>query len=123
VTKQLDNLLTGLGIKVGVDLRVGHFEANAQVPDGGIKCNIPVSKTPSTTNVTAGSAVHRDPARRQPVRLHDQDLNFEDKISQTGGVKYNVTNTAPNADAGSTDSDINWTVSVRSLLVDTRTSL
>ena len=108
-TQAIDKLLTSLGIKAGVDLRVGHFEANAQVPPGGIQCNIPVSKTPSTQNVTAGNPFSVTLTADNPYNCTIENLKFEDKIqSQTGDVKWTVANTSPKADGGSTDSDLTW---------------
>ncbi|HVW79861.1 MAG TPA: LPXTG cell wall anchor domain-containing protein [Mycobacteriales bacterium] len=108
-TQAIDKLLTSLGIKAGVDLRVGHFEANAQVPAGGIHCNIPVSKTPSTQNVTAGNPFSVTLTADNPYSCTIQNLKFEDKIqAQSGDVKWNVTNTSPKADSGSTNSDLVW---------------
>jgi LPXTG-motif cell wall-anchored protein len=79
------------------------------VPAGGIQCNLPVSKTPSSTNVTAGSPFTVTLRADNPYDCTVKDLKFEDKISaESGDVKYNVTNTAPNADGGSTDSDLTW---------------
>ncbi|MGH9150749.1 MAG: hypothetical protein ACRD0F_10465, partial [Acidimicrobiales bacterium] len=46
-------LLPALGLGL-LDLRLGHMEAAAQVPAGGIRCNIPVSKTTNPDPVLAG---------------------------------------------------------------------
>ena len=43
--------LLGIGV---LDLRVGHFEASSQVPEGGIRCNIPVNKDVDPNPVTVG---------------------------------------------------------------------
>jgi hypothetical protein len=50
-------VLTGLPGLTGVDLRVGHMEGEVNVPPGGIKCDIPVSKTASADPVIAGNDV------------------------------------------------------------------
>jgi hypothetical protein len=47
-------LLAGLPGLTGVDLRLGHMEASASVPPGGLRCDIPVSKTASVDPVTVG---------------------------------------------------------------------
>jgi hypothetical protein len=39
----------------GLDLALGHMEGAVRVPAGGIRCDIPVSKTASVDPVTAGS--------------------------------------------------------------------
>jgi LPXTG-motif cell wall-anchored protein len=109
VAKQLDNVLTGLGIKKGVDLRVGHFEANSQVPAGGIQCRIPVSKTPSSQTVTAGHPFTVTLSADNPYNCTLENVKFEDKIeSETGNVKWSVGDTTPNADSSSTNSDVTW---------------
>lgn len=50
-------VLTGIPGLNGVDLRVGHMEGQVSVPAGGIKCDIPVSKTASADPVIAGNDV------------------------------------------------------------------
>jgi hypothetical protein len=52
--------LIGLGLLQlvgGVNLRVGHMEGAVQVPPGGLRCNIPVSKTAQPDPATAGQDV------------------------------------------------------------------
>lgn len=46
-------LLSGSTIQA-LDLRLGHMEGAVQVPAGGLKCDIPVSKTASVDPVTVG---------------------------------------------------------------------
>jgi hypothetical protein len=38
------------------DIAVGHMEASATVPTGGVNCQIPITKVPSDTSVPAGTA-------------------------------------------------------------------
>ncbi|HVV76321.1 MAG TPA: LPXTG cell wall anchor domain-containing protein [Mycobacteriales bacterium] len=110
VTKQLDGVLTSLGIKAGADIRIGHFESNAQVPAGGIQCHIPVSKTPSSQTVDAGHPFTVTVSADNPYNCTLTNVSFEDKIdSETGNVKWTVGNTTPNADSSSTNSDVTWT--------------
>jgi hypothetical protein len=47
-------LLAGLPGLTGVDLRLGHMEASVNVPAGGLRCDIPVSKVASVDPVTVG---------------------------------------------------------------------
>ncbi|HEX3708149.1 MAG TPA: LPXTG cell wall anchor domain-containing protein [Mycobacteriales bacterium] len=109
LTTSLDKVLTTLGLQPGVDLRVGHFEANSQVPSGGIHCNLPVSKTPSSQTVTAGNPFTVTLSASNPYDCTVKDLKFEDQIqSESGDVKWDVTNTAPKADSSSTNSDLVW---------------
>lgn len=109
VTKQIDNAITSGGLKVGADLRVGHFESNAQVPAGGIQCHIPVSKTPSSQTVTAGNPFTVTLSADNPYNCTLTNVKFEDTIrSEVGNVKWTVGNTSPNADSSSTNSDVTW---------------
>ncbi|MDQ3107678.1 MAG: hypothetical protein M3Q68_07735 [Actinomycetota bacterium] len=53
-------LLPGVTTAAGVnalDLRLGHFEAKAVVPEGGINCQIPVTKSVSPNPAMAGSDI------------------------------------------------------------------
>ncbi len=109
VTKQLDSALTGLGIKKGADIRVGHFESNAEVPSGGIECHIPVSKTPSSQTVTAGHPFTVTMSADNPYNCTLTHVHFDDAIqSEVGDVKWTVGDTTPNADQSSTNSDVTW---------------
>jgi hypothetical protein len=44
-----------LGSTVVTDLRLGHMEAYAALPNGSIACTVPVAKVASVPNVTAGN--------------------------------------------------------------------
>jgi len=52
---RLDALVPGGGVEVA-GLRVGHMESKAQVPAGGFKCTIPVSKT-GPASASAGDTI------------------------------------------------------------------
>lgn len=47
------SLLQSLGLNVA-DIRIGHMEGSVSVPAGGVKCNIPVSKSSDPSTITAG---------------------------------------------------------------------
>ncbi len=47
-------VLTIPGLLTGADIRVGHMEASATAPPGGVRCNIPVSKVGTPDPVNAG---------------------------------------------------------------------
>ena len=51
---RLDVVVPGVNQDV-IELRIGHMEANATAPSGGIDCPIPVSKTATPDPVTAGN--------------------------------------------------------------------
>jgi LPXTG-motif cell wall-anchored protein len=108
-TKQIDNALTGLGIQKGADLRVGHFEANSQVPTGGIRCQIPVSKVPSTQNVVAGNSFTVAIRADNPYDCTLTHVKFEDQIKDlVNNPTWNVKSTSPADDTSSTNSDLTW---------------
>lgn len=48
------SLLEALGV---LDLSIGHMEAAATVPAGGVRCNIPVSKTATPNPAVAGETI------------------------------------------------------------------
>jgi len=98
LTTQLDNALTKLGLAKGVDLRVGHFEANAQVPSGGIKCGIPVTKTSSKDPVNAGDKFTVTISARNPYDCTITGLRFSDRITATGGVTWTVNSASDHPD-------------------------
>jgi LPXTG-motif cell wall-anchored protein len=62
-------ILQGIPGLTGVDLRVGHMEGTVSVPEGGIKCNIPIKKSASPDPAVAGQdvtvtiSIPDDPAR------------------------------------------------------------
>jgi len=109
VTSQLNKALTDAGIKKGADIRIGHFESNAQVPSGGIECHIPVSKTPSSQTVSAGHPFTVTLSADNPYNCTLTNVKFDDAIqSEVGDVKWTVGDTTPNADKTSTNSDVTW---------------
>src|SRR5206468_4027396 len=96
-----------LGLKKGVDLRVGHFEANSQVPAGGIKCGIPVTKKSNKDPVTAGDTFTVTISAKNPYKCVIKNVRIDDKITATGGVKWSVGATHPKADSVS-NSEVVW---------------
>lgn len=81
-----------------LDVRVGHMESRAQVPPGGIKCSIPVSKTADKQTVNAGDSFTYTITVTNPFA--DCDLvgvRVEDNITVAKGVKHTVTGTNPTA--------------------------
>jgi hypothetical protein len=91
-------LVAALGINVA-DLRVGHMEAKATVPVGGIQCGIPVTKTGNPTTVTAGDAqtvtytitVPSDPEAFKAIACDLVNLKVVDVVSADNpGVKFEL---------------------------------
>ncbi len=105
-------LLDGAGAVAGalipglsaLDLRVGHMESRAQVPAGGIKCNLPVSKTADKQTVNAGETFTYNITVTNPFADCElTNVRVVDKISGGPGVKWSVTGTNPAASATSTN--------------------
>lgn len=86
----------------GLDVRIGHMESRAQVPAGGVKCNIPVSKTADKQTVNAGETFTYNITVTNPFADCDlTNVRVVDKISVGPGVKYSVTGTNPAASSTS----------------------
>lgn len=105
-------LLDGAGAVAGalipglsaVDIRVGHMEARAQVPAGGIRCNVPVSKTADKQTVNAGETFTYNITVTNPFADCDlTGVRVVDNISGGPGVRWSVTGTNPAASSTSTN--------------------
>jgi hypothetical protein len=107
VVSQLQPIITSLGLSKGVDLRIGHFEANSQVPAGGIKCNLPVSKTTNKDPVAAGDKFTVTITANNPYDCTVKNVRVDDKITATGGVTWTVGATRPKADKV-TNTEVVW---------------
>lgn len=89
----LDAVASTLGV---LDVRVGHMEARAKVPAGGIKCSVPVSKTADKTTVKAGESFTYNITVTNPFADCDlTNVKVVDTITTSAGVKYNITGTNP----------------------------
>jgi LPXTG-motif cell wall-anchored protein len=93
-------LIEALGLTRGVDLRIAHFEARAQVPAGGVHCAIPVSKTATPDPVTAGhSFVYRIDVQN-PYDCALVHVRVADRLdADNPGVHWHITGTDPTADS------------------------
>ena len=86
------------------DIRIGHMEASAEVPKGGVNCPIPVEKSATDTEISVGDsttiAITVD-------NVYDCDLTkviLTDTISQvTGSPNFKITDTGGDADPTSDD--------------------
>jgi uncharacterized repeat protein (TIGR01451 family)/LPXTG-motif cell wall-anchored protein len=97
VRVQLLEAATLLGVSV-LDIRVGHMESHAQVPAGGIKCNVPVSKTADKQTVNAGDTFTYNINVTNPFADCDlTNVRVVDTITTSGGVRYTITGTNPQA--------------------------
>lgn len=101
VRVQLLEAATLLGVSV-LDVRVGHMESHAQVPAGGIKCNVPVTKTADKQTVNAGDTFTYNITVTNPFADCDlTSVRVVDKISTTNGVRFSITGTNPQANSTS----------------------
>lgn len=73
----------------GLDLRLGHFEMKANIPSGGVNCEIPVSKTggPATvgTPVNFTVKVPTSPEDLVPFPCDISNVSLTDKLSVQDG--------------------------------------
>ena len=104
---QLQPVIESLGLDKGVDLRIGHFEANAQVPQGGIDCGLPVKKSVDKDPVTPGDKFTVTITADNPYDCVVKDVRVDDHINATPGVKWTVGDTRPPADK-TTNDEVVW---------------
>lgn len=91
-----------------LDVRIGHMEARAKVPAGGIKCALPVQKTSDKQLVNAGETFTYTIKVDNPFEDCElTDVRVEDTISVESGVRHSVTGTDKAADSVS-DTKIIW---------------
>lgn len=92
-------LVPGLSV---LDLRIGHMESRAQVPAGGVKCNVPVSKTADKQTVNPGETFTYNITVTNPFADCDlTGVRVVDNITVAPGVRYSVTGTNPAASSTS----------------------
>jgi LPXTG-motif cell wall-anchored protein len=86
------------------DLRIGHMEASAEVPKGGINCPIPVDKSATDTEISVGDETT---ISITVDNVYDCDLEkvvLTDTISQvTGSPNFKITGTGGAATPTSDD--------------------
>lgn len=87
-------LLTDSGV---ADVRLGHMEAAAAVPAGGIACSIPVTKTPNPATVNVGQPFVTDITITNPYECDLQNVSATDDIATQQSARYRVNSTT---DAG-----------------------
>jgi LPXTG-motif cell wall-anchored protein len=81
------------------DIRVGHMEVSAEVPDGGITCPIPVTKTADPKEIFLNGDPHQSHIELTVHNVYDCDLNnvtLTDDIHRTeGDAKFTLRNPEP----------------------------
>lgn len=88
----------------GANVTIGHLEAKAVVPSGGIACQpIPVSKTANPMTVTPGQQFTYTIGVTNPCLSPLTGVRVVDTISVPAGVKYTISSTSPTASSISPD--------------------
>lgn len=79
------------------DIRIGHMEASAAVPAGGIGCSLPVSKTATPPVVHPGESFTYTIGVTNPCLSPLDDLVVHDTITPSKGIVYSVDSESPAA--------------------------
>lgn len=106
VLGQIQDGLTSAGLNAA-DVRIGHFEAAAQVPAGGIECGLPVTKTVDKDPVRPGGSFTYTITVTNPYDCTLTNVKVTDTVAATDGVRWSVTGTDPTADSVS-DTKVVW---------------
>ncbi len=106
--KLLEQADGGVVTMSAADVRVGHMEANAKVPVGGIACALPVTKSVDKPSVAAGDTFTYTITVLNPFADCDlKNVKVVDTIEVDRGIKYSITGTQPTADSVTADT-ITW---------------
>lgn len=89
------------------EIRVGHMEVSAEVPAGGITCDLPITKSVDRPQVSPGDTFTYTITVTNPFRCTLDDVRIVDTISASDGVTWTVTGTDPQA-ASVSDTEIVW---------------
>jgi uncharacterized repeat protein (TIGR01451 family) len=100
-------LLSDAGLGEAAEIRVGHMEVSAQVPAGGILCDLPVSKSVDKPLVQPGDTFVYTVTVQNPYQCVLSDVRIVDTIQADAGVTWTVTGTDPQATSVS-NSQIVW---------------
>ncbi len=79
------------------DVRLGHMEASATVPGGGVSCPVPITKTPTATSVPAGGGFTTAFTVTNPFKCTLIGVAVTDDVSTTGSATFSVGKTDPTA--------------------------
>jgi hypothetical protein len=89
------------------DVRVGHMEASATVPQGGILCQIDVSKEAQPDHVNPGDSFNYIIHVHNPHACTLTGVKVVDTVTGTPGVRFSILGEDPKADS-TTYSTITW---------------
>jgi LPXTG-motif cell wall-anchored protein len=86
------------------DIRIGHMEASAEVPKGGINCPIPVDKSATDVEINVGDETTISITVDNVYDCDLQKVSLVDTISQvTGSPNFKITGTGGAAEPSSDD--------------------
>lgn len=100
-TMDVVQVTASLGALNVADLRIGHMEASATVPSGGIDCQIDVSKTAQPSTVNPGDTFQYLITVHNPHACTLVGVKVVDTVTTTSGVKYQIVSEVPTADSAS----------------------
>lgn len=80
-------------------VRLGHMEARAQVPVGGISCGIDITKNAEPSSVQPGEEFTYTVTAINPFSCTLTDVKVVDTITTTPGITFDILSTDPEADS------------------------
>ncbi|HVE76067.1 MAG TPA: hypothetical protein VND22_04765, partial [Actinomycetota bacterium] len=80
------------------DIRIGHMEVKAQVPEGGIVCGLKATKVSIPEVVSVGQEFTWVITAINPFDCVARNVRVTDTIEATRGVRYTILSTDPQAD-------------------------
>ena len=89
------------------DIRIGHMEASARVPSGGIDCPIPVKKDANPREVLAGQKFTYTITVTNAFDCTLTGVKVVDTITVDPGITYTIGDTTP-ANNGKTANSVTW---------------
>lgn len=101
------NVLTEPDTGQAAEIRIGHMEVSADVPAGGILCDLPIAKSVDHPQVSPGDTFTYTVTVTNPYRCTLDAVRIVDTISASDGVTWSVTGTNPAA-TSVTDTEIVW---------------
>ncbi len=105
-------LLPGLPAKLA-DIRVGHMEVRTAVPNGGVRCPVPVTKKASVDSVPVGDTFTTTFEVSNNTNCVLRNVRLTDHVTTEGDARFEVTSTNPTAsgvpDGAATEATLSWT--------------
>ena len=89
------------------DIRLGHMEASATVPSGGILCQIDVSKVAQPSTVNPGDSFNYIISVHNPHACTLTGVKVVDTVTATRGILFSILGSTPAADS-KTSSTLTW---------------